>query len=42
MYRDTKEMADQAAAVLRRAYPNSDVVVKDLRENSWPHRRAHV
>jgi len=31
-YRDTKAMADEAAAVLRRAHPNSDVVVKDLRE----------
>jgi hypothetical protein len=30
-YRDTREMADQAAAVLRRQYPNSDVVVRDLR-----------
>jgi hypothetical protein len=30
-YRDTKPMADQAAAVLRRQHPNSDVVVRDLR-----------
>jgi endonuclease YncB( thermonuclease family) len=32
-YRDTKAMADEAAAVLRRVHPNSDVVVKDLRED---------
>jgi hypothetical protein len=33
-YRDTKTMANQAAAVLRRAHPNSDVVAKDLREGT--------
>jgi hypothetical protein len=30
-YRDTKAMADEAAAVLRRRHPNSDVVARDLR-----------
>jgi hypothetical protein len=28
-YRDTKEGADQAAAVLKKQHPNSDVVVRD-------------
>jgi hypothetical protein len=30
-YRDTKEGADQAAALLKKQHPNSDVVVRDLR-----------
>jgi hypothetical protein len=30
-YRDTKTMADQAAALLKKQHPNSDVVVRDLR-----------
>jgi hypothetical protein len=29
-YRDTKAIADDAAAVLKKQYPNSDVVVRDL------------
>jgi hypothetical protein len=30
-YRDTKAMADQAAGVLKKQHPNSDVVVRDVR-----------
>jgi hypothetical protein len=40
-YRDTKAIADQAAGVLKKQHPNSDVVVRDLRANvvtmQWPH-----
>jgi hypothetical protein len=37
-YRDRKVMADEAAAVLRRRHPNSDVVARDLRAPSYrPH-----
>jgi hypothetical protein len=30
-YRDTKAIADEAAAILKRQHPNSDVVVRDVR-----------
>jgi hypothetical protein len=30
-YRDTKEAADAAAALLKKQHPNSDVIVRDLR-----------
>jgi hypothetical protein len=32
-YRDTKEMADQSAGVLKKQHPNSDVVVRVRRAN---------
>jgi hypothetical protein len=33
-YRDRKEMAEEAAAVLRRQYPNAEVVVRNLRRGN--------